>query len=69
MTTVVLDNTVLSNFAHIQQLRLWQRAFEQPVSVRAVMEALKVGAQFQRIPSVDWSWLLIIDEQSVVGTG
>lgn len=61
MTTVVLDNTILSNFTPIQQPRLLQRAFEQPVSVRAVMEELKIGIDLEHIPSVDWSWLLIID--------
>lgn len=65
MTPVVIDNTVLSNFAHIQQPKLLQQAFEQPVSVQSVIDELKVGVQLGRIPVVDWSWLPIIDLTTV----
>ena len=61
MTEAVVDNTLLSNFAHIQQPKLLATAFDQPVTVPAVMDELEVGVQIARIPSVDWSWLPIIE--------
>jgi predicted nucleic acid-binding protein len=61
MTEAVVDNTPLSNFVHIQQPKLLAVAFDQPVTVRAVMDELEVGVQIARIPSVDWSWLPIIE--------
>jgi predicted nucleic acid-binding protein len=61
MTEAVVDNTLLSNFAHIQQPKLLESAFDQPVTVRAVMDELEVGVQTARIPSVDWSWLPVIE--------
>ena len=61
MTEAVVDNTLLSNFAHIQQPKLLAAAFDQPVTVRAVMDELEVGVQTTRIPSVDWSWLPVIE--------
>jgi predicted nucleic acid-binding protein len=61
MIEAVVDNTLLSNFAHIQQPKLLESAFDQPVTVRAVMDELEVGVQTTRIPSVDWSWLPVID--------
>ena len=61
MTEAVVDNTLLSNFAHIQQPKLLESAFDQTVTVRAVMDELEVGVQTTRIPSVDWSWLPVIE--------
>jgi predicted nucleic acid-binding protein len=61
MTAAVIDNTLLSNFAHVQQSKLLEAAFDQPVTVRAVMNELMIGVQTARIPSVDWSWLHIIE--------
>jgi predicted nucleic acid-binding protein len=61
MTEAVVDNTVLSNFAHIQQPTLLATAFDQPVTVRAVIDELEVGVRNARIPSVDWSWLPVIE--------
>jgi predicted nucleic acid-binding protein len=61
MTAAVVDNTLLSNFAHIQQPKLLEAAFDQPVTVRTVMDELQVGVQTARIPSVDWSWLPVIE--------
>jgi hypothetical protein len=37
MTAAVIDNTLLSNFAHVQQPKLLEAAFDQPVTVRAVV--------------------------------
>lgn len=61
MTRAVIDNTVLSNFAHIQQPMLLASAFNQPVTVRAVMDEWEVGVTLARVPAVDWSWLPIIE--------
>ena len=61
MTTVVIDNTVLSNFAHIQQPSLLGKAFDKPVTVRAVIEEWHVGVQFERVPPVDWGWMPLIE--------
>jgi predicted nucleic acid-binding protein len=61
MTEAVVDNTLLSNFAHIQQPKLLETAFDQPVTVRAVMDELEIGVQTTRIPAVDWSWLPVIE--------
>jgi predicted nucleic acid-binding protein len=61
MTEAVVDNTLLSNFVHIQQPKLLAVAFDQPATARAVMDELEVGVQITRVPSVDWSWLPIIE--------
>jgi predicted nucleic acid-binding protein len=61
MTEAVVDNTLLSNFAHIQQPKLLAAAFDQPVTARAVLDELEVGVQIARIPCVDWSWLRVIE--------
>ena len=61
MTAAVVDNTLLSNFAHIQQPKLLEAAFDRSVTVRTVMDELEVGVQTTRIPSVDWSWLPVIE--------
>jgi len=52
MTTVVLDTTVLSNFAHIQQARLLEAAFNQPVTVPSVMEEMQAGMQLECVPAL-----------------
>lgn len=57
----IVDNTVLSNFAQVEQARWIAEAFEQPVTVAAVMEELKIGVEQRRIPDVDWSWLEVVD--------
>jgi predicted nucleic acid-binding protein len=61
MTAAVIDNTLLSNFAHVQQPRLLAAAFHQPMTVRPVMDELQVGVQIGRIPAVDWTWLEIVE--------
>jgi len=61
MTLVVVDNTVLSNFAHAEQPPLLQQAFDQLVTVRAVMEALSEGLRLEQLPTVDWTWLAVIE--------
>ena len=68
MTTVVVDNTVLSNFAHVGQPQLLREAFDNPVTVRAVIDEFAEGVRQERLPSIDWNDIPIIkltpDEQT-----
>lgn len=59
MTIAVIDATVLSNFAHLKNPELLNAAFEASVTVEAVMREIQAGVDSARLPSVDWSWLLI----------
>ncbi len=61
MTTVVVDNTVLSNFAHVEQPQLLCEAFDNPVTVRAAMDELIEGVRLERLPSVDWNDVPVIE--------
>lgn len=61
MIAAVIDNTVLSNFAHIEQPQLLAAAFDHPLTVEAVLAELTTGVRLGRIPSVIWSWLPIIE--------
>ena len=69
MKTVVIDNTVLSNFAHIEQPRLLGLAFDNSVTVPTVMNELAEGVRLEHVPDVDWSWLPVIkltdDERAI----
>ncbi len=69
MIYVVVDNTVLSNFANVRQSLLLSKAFDQPVTVAAVREEFATGVALGRIPDVDWSWLQVVEltaEESAV---
>jgi len=58
---VLLDNTVLSNFAHIQRHVLLKIALgESAVTVQEVIEELMIGVEKRVIPNVDWAWLPVI---------
>jgi len=61
MITAVVDNTVLSNFAHVERPALLRAAFDSLVAPRAVMNELADGVRLGRVPAVDWTWLRIID--------
>ena len=61
MTTVVVDNTVLSNFTHVEQPKLLRAAFDNPVTVRAVMDELIEGIRLDRLPPVDWGDIPVIE--------
>lgn len=61
MIAAVVDTTVLSNFAHIEQPRLLANAFDQLVTVEAVLAELTIGMASGRIPAVEWSWLTVIE--------
>lgn len=66
VSAAVVDTTVLSNFAHVEQTRILSQAFEQLVTVQAVWIELQVGITIGRIPPVDWSWLSIVDLEPAV---
>jgi uncharacterized protein len=72
MTLVVVDNTVLSNFAHIERPELLQQAFADLATTPAVMTELAAGEQLGRLPTVDWVWLAVVtltaDEQTRADT-
>jgi predicted nucleic acid-binding protein len=72
MTLVVVDNTVLSNFAHVEKPNLLQQAFTDLATTPAVMTELNTGEQLERVPAVDWSWLSVVtltaEEQARVDT-
>jgi predicted nucleic acid-binding protein len=58
---VLLDNTVLSNFANIQRPALIRKALgDSAATVQEVIDELNVGVERGAIPDVDWSWLPII---------
>lgn len=68
MTTSVVDNTVLSNFAHVEKPEFLRSAFDNLVVPQAVIYELVEGERLRRVPTVDWSWLtvaeLTTDEQA-----
>lgn len=61
MTTSVVDNTVLSNFAHVNRPELLQAAFDELAIPPAVREELAEGERLARVPTVDWDWLTVIE--------
>ena len=55
---VLIDNTVLSNFALIHQPESIQQAFiEQVCATVDVFQELTVGMRLGRLPQRDWTWL------------
>ena len=64
-TLVVLDNTVLSNFALTTHVD-WLRIYPVPVATtRQAWDELERGIRAGRIPPQNWEWLTILelDEQ------
>ena len=66
--TILLDNTILSNFSAIQRPTLVKSAFVEEVSTtEQVFEEMQTGVTAGKIPSCDWEWLgrvsLTPDEQ------
>jgi hypothetical protein len=55
---ILLDNTVLSNFAVVQRPDLLRAAFGDVLATtKEVSEELTAGIEHARLPAVDWSWL------------
>lgn len=61
MIAAVIDTTVLSNFAHVDQPHLLRSAFDDPVTVRAVMDELAEGVRLVHLPDVNWRWLRVVE--------
>ena len=58
---VLIDNTVLSNFALIRQPEYIRTAFLENVAATVeVFHELELGMQLQRLPQCDWTWLTLI---------
>ncbi|MCI5132849.1 MAG: DUF3368 domain-containing protein [Candidatus Electrothrix sp. EH2] len=55
---ILLDNTVLSNFASIRHPEYINRAFRKEIeSTEAVFDKLNAGVQLGRVPMCDWERL------------
>jgi uncharacterized protein len=61
MTVAIVDNTVLSNFAHVSRPELLQAAFDELVIPPAVRGELAEGEHSGQVPMVDWNWLTVIE--------
>lgn len=61
MPTILLDATLLSNFAHVQRPELLQTALgENAATTPAVMAELETGEKLGLVPACDWDWLTIL---------
>jgi len=55
---IVIDNTVLSNFALVQRPEVIQDAFCEPVcTTEHVFNELTRGIELGRLPTCSWEWL------------
>jgi predicted nucleic acid-binding protein len=56
--TVLLDNTVLSNFSIVGRPELVRVAFvEQVGTTEQVLQEMQDGVEIGKIPACDWDWL------------
>lgn len=56
--TVLLDNTVLSNFSIVQCSELLRLAFAERVSTPVqVLQEMRDGIAIGKLPDGDWQWL------------
>ncbi len=64
----LLDTTLLSNFAHIEQLDLLAGALPDASTTPQVIAEIRQGAATGRLPSGNWDWLTVVslsaDEQA-----
>ena len=59
---ILIDNTVLSNFALIRHPTAIQYAFSEPIyTTEQVFEELKQGMKLQHSPKFSWEWLEVIE--------
>ena len=60
--TVLLDNTVLSNFSTIQRPDLVRAAFVEPVgTTEQAFQEMQDGIAIGKIPDSDWNWLTRVE--------
>ena len=56
--TILLDNTILSNFSTLRRPALVREAFiEEVVTTEHVSREMQVGVTIGKIPPCDWKWL------------
>lgn len=59
--TLVLDNTVMSNFALVRRADLLRHfVTDAVVTTSAAWNELQQGISLGRIPELDWSWLEVV---------
>jgi predicted nucleic acid-binding protein len=57
--SVLLDNTVLSNFSTVRRPDLVRAAFaEQAVTTEQAFQEMLEGIELGKIPACDWDWLV-----------
>ena len=63
---VLLDNTVMSNFAAVERLDLLRAAFGSGLATsQQAFDELLVGMQRGKLPQLDWSWLPVWSLETV----
>ena len=59
--TLVLDNTVLSNFALVNRNDLLQHFVAEGLATsEAAWQELQLGVELGLVPDMDWSWLAVL---------
>jgi len=57
---ILLDTTVLSNFAHIRRPDLLQLALPEATTTPQVMMELQAGITAGHLPDCDWQWVAVV---------
>jgi predicted nucleic acid-binding protein len=58
---ILLDNTVLSNFALVGRADLLQQALDQTAATTVqVLQEFQRGVDLGLLPNTDWSWLRVL---------
>jgi predicted nucleic acid-binding protein len=60
MLTGVADTTVLNNFAQVQRPDLLRQSYSSLATPPQVLDELEAGVRLGYVPSVDWSWLRVV---------
>ena len=58
---ILLDTTVLSNFAHIERLDLLRLALPDAATTPHVVAELERGVTSGHLPTCDWGWLELVE--------
>ncbi len=66
MESIIIDNTVLTNFSLVYQEELVKNVFNEKLYIsEKVLLELKQGEERNIVPKRDWSWLKILKVESV----
>lgn len=57
---ILLDTTVLNNFAHVERPDLLQLVLPGAATTSLVMAELERGVSSGHVPSCDWEWLEVV---------